>query len=173
LLVKQGVLVHIHPAADESRGAWASVESCDLAGDVKILNLQNLRFEGESKARAARCEIELSVSAAFTDGREQLTKRTIGQTVNISVSGLRARFRSTVPHGISVHVSIHLEADKIVDAVARVVRIVPGSESASGGYEVGLEFQRFIRGYNFLLEAMPVGTEALDEVNPGDEEWVA
>jgi len=170
-LVKNGVLLHVRSATEPTHSAWARLQSSELAGDVKLIHLSDLRFDGESKARAARCQIDLSLTAAFNDGRDQNTKRTIGQSINISMTGIRARFRSTVPQGISVHVAIHLAPDQIVEAIVRVVRIVSGSESASGGYEVGLEFQRFIRGYDFLLEALPQGTEV--PAAGEDQEWVA
>lgn len=158
LVMKTGMSVHLQPPNEEQHAAWASVEQVTLAGDVKLLDLKAVRYENECVARAARCQIDVCVSANFSD-RKKDTKRAVGHTVNLSITGIRARFRSVIPYGTNIHALLHLENDKIVEAVAKAVRIVQGSESASGGYEVGLEFLRFIRGYEHLARLAPVGQE--------------
>jgi hypothetical protein len=175
LAVKHGDLLHVK-CESTATTAWGSVDHLEYAGDVKLLTLGTVRYEGDTLPRATRCQIDLTVSANFSD-RDLNAKRTIGQTVNLSVSGIRARFRTTLPQGAQVHAIIHIDSERTIEAMARVVRIVEGTESAFGGYEVGLEFQRFIRGYEHLLGTAPEGTELPPE-HFGDfpedgEEWVA
>ena len=122
-----------------------------LAGDVKIVELVNTRSEKSCKIRSTRLPIEITLSANYND-RAKTTKRTMGQTIDVSLSGIRAKFRTAVPQDGTVIISLHIAEDKTVEAVAKVVRIVDGQRSASGGYEVGIEFQRFIRGYDYLIE---------------------
>lgn len=175
ILVKDGSLVHVSSLLQCDSAAWGSVERLELAGDVKLLSLSSLRFEGDFKVRAARCKVDLSLTVNFSkDGTN--AQKTIGQTVDLSLSGFRARFRSPVPQGSPVHVLIHLESGSVLEAVAKVVRIVQGTETNLGGYEVGLEFQRFIRGYDHLISTVPVGKDyppELSEYREIGEEWVA
>src|SRR2546423_2311643 len=158
ILVKPGSMVHIKSNDDAALAGWGSVEGLELAGDVKLLTLGFVRYEGESRVRAARCPIELAMSAKYDD-RDDLTQKIVGQTVNLSITGIRARFHTPAPQGVSLHMVLHLGEEKTVEAIAHVVRVVPGTETFDGGYEVGLEFQRFIRGYEHLIATAPSGRE--------------
>jgi len=154
LVLRHGSLIHLKSCGSPKVTAWGSVQHVGLAGDVKLVQVSSVRYEGQNNARAARCAIDLQISANYCD-RDQNGKKTFGQTINISVSGVLARFKTTLSEGISVQMVLHLGAEKEVEAIARVVRIVQGTESASGGYEVGLEFERFIRGYEHLIRMAP------------------
>lgn len=151
LVLRHGDLLHISSVSNKEATAWASVHQVTLAGDVKIVELANTRYERACKPRSTRLPVEISLSANYND-RAKNTKRTMGQTIDVSLSGIRAKFRTAVPHGGTVIIVLHLADDKTLEAVAKVVRIVEGQSSASGGYEVGIEFQRFIRGYDYLIE---------------------
>jgi PilZ domain len=153
LILKHGNLLHVRSLTNECCTAWASVENVALAGDVKIVSLGNIRFE-TMEVRAARCPIELSITANYSD-RQENSVRTQGQSIDLSVSGLRAKLERPLPLGSLVHVTLRLEEDKTLDAVAEVVRICDGSQTASGGFEVGLEFQRYFRGYEHLIQITP------------------
>jgi len=151
LVLRHGDLLYVKSTADDASTAWSSVQQVTLAGDVKIVHLSSTRDENSCKPRSTRLPIEIGISANYSD-RDKNTKRTMGQTIDLSISGIRARFRTAVPEGGAVLVVLHLNDDKTVEAIAKVVRIVENSRSASGGYEVGLEFQRFIRGYDYFIE---------------------
>jgi hypothetical protein len=161
ILVKSGSLLHLTSAHNSSISAWASVDQIQLAGDVKLVQLSLVRYDNEALPRAVRVPIEIGISASFSD-REANMKRTVGHTVNFSTTGIRARFRAAVPIGTTVHVLVLLSEDKVLEAVAKVARIIEGAETASGGFEVGLEFVRFIRGYDHLADVAPLQTEAPD-----------
>jgi hypothetical protein len=151
LVLRHGDLLYVKSVAEESVTAWSSVQQVTLAGDVKIVHLESTREDGNVKPRSTRLPIEISLTANYSD-RDKNTKKTVGQTIDLSLTGIRAKFRTAVPEGGAVLVVLHLGDDKTVEAMARVARIVDGERSASGGYEVGLEFQRFIRGYESLIE---------------------
>ncbi|HEY3781747.1 MAG TPA: PilZ domain-containing protein [Fimbriimonadaceae bacterium] len=149
LILKHGNMLHVRSLMDESRTAWASVENVSLAGDVKIVSLGNIRFEN-MEVRAARCPLELSLTANYSD-RQENTIHTRGQSIDLSVSGLRARLDTPLKLSSLVHITLRFGDEKTLDAVAKVVRICEGGETASGGFEVGLEFQRYFRGYEHLI----------------------
>jgi hypothetical protein len=155
LVLRNGDLLHISSLADGNRAAWSCVQQVTLAGDVKIVQLTNTRFERASKPRSTRLPVEITLSANYSD-REKNAKKTLGHTIDLSLSGVRAQLKSAVPEGSSVLLVMRLADQKTVEAMAKVARIVEDARSASGGYEVGLEFQRFIKGYEALVElAMP------------------
>jgi len=147
IAVRPGTMVHLQSHAIAENAGWGAVERLEYAGDVKLLTLNSVHYETESKERAARLPIEIWLSANFH--RDDIPQMTLGQSINLSLTGIRARFNKTVPEGTTIHTVLHLDEGKRVEAVARVVRIIPDSE----GCEVGMEFQRFIKGYEFLVEA--------------------
>ena len=151
LVLRHGDLLYVKSLSDKNTTAWSSVHQVTLAGDVKIVHLVSTRNESCCKPRASRLPVEITLSAKYND-REKNTKRTMGQTIDLSLSGIRAKFRTTVAEGSVVLLVLHIEDDKTVEALAKVARIVEDERSASGGYEVGLEFQRFLRGYDFFIE---------------------
>ena len=157
ILVKNGSLVHIKSHADASVTAWGSVERFEYAGDVKLITIGSVRYEGGTLTRAIRCPVQLWLSANYR--AEDLDNVTFGQTVDMSLTGIRAKFFTPIPQGTSLHMLLHLDEGKTVEAIARVARIISDGEAQEQGYEVGLEFQRFIRGYEFLIDTAPSGRE--------------
>ncbi len=151
IVVKPGGLVHVRSNTNSKVAAWGEVDRFEYAGDVKLLTLGLFRYEGNGHIRASRCQVDVSLAAHF-NGEDEAPKWTIGQAINLSLSGLLARFEARVPEGGTLHVIIHLSDEKVIDAIARVARV---SGSADGSFEIGLEFQRFVRGYAHLIEAVP------------------
>ena len=56
--------------------------------------------------------------------------------------------------GSLVHVQVYIKGEEPCVALGRVVRIVAGAEASAGGFEVGLNFVRFISGYELVASAV-------------------
>ena len=149
LILRHGSLVHLRSKTHPEVSAWSSVQRVSLAGEVKIVDLTSVRIEGDDRRRAARYPIELAVSTKMDGDGVQTTK---GFSIDLSVSGIKAWFDQPLPEQDSVYIALHLADEKNVEAYARITR---REEMNGADAVVALEFQSFIRGYEFLLELLP------------------
>lgn len=172
MFVSPGVLVLIRPAEGDQLVGWATVESVSNRAEFTHLTLSQLRWEDPTTQRAPRMPVDFRVIASYLDTSEpeKETKKTVGQAMNLSLTGVRIRFRSAVPMGTLVHVQLFVDVDKPSVAVGRVVRVVPGTEAASGGFDVGINFIRFLQHYDEVVqllrenEMLPQGAD--DDLQP-------
>lgn len=155
LLLKPGLVVHICPNSDRDDGGWALVESTQLAGDVKLVEVSNFTKDKTEIPRAARCSVQATLTAAAPGEASEL----IGQCVNLSLSGACAIFRTPLGLGSSINLHFKVEESGTIEAAAKVVRQRHNPEE--GHYEVGLEFHRFVRGYELLTQFAPCHLEAV------------
>jgi hypothetical protein len=156
MFVSPGVLVLIRPAEGNQLVGWATVESVSNRLEFTHLTLSQLRWEDPTTQRAPRMPVDFRVIASYLDTSEpeKETKKTVGQAMNLSLTGVRIRFRSAVPMGTLVHVQLFVDVDKPSVAVGRVVRVVPGTEAATGGFDVGINFIRFLQHYDDVVELL-------------------
>ncbi len=163
--LKPGALALLRAEGEETEVGWAAVDSVRTEDEGVLIRLSPPQWEESGETRARRSALRSYVVASFVDPAWPADpKRTIGMTVNISISGVRIRTRGPIPVGALAHLSIYLTDDAPVIALARVMRIVEGEQGQEGGYDVGLAFIRFLQGYRELLAAVTEDDERLDDV---------
>jgi hypothetical protein len=151
-VVEPGAVIDIRHELGGFTGA-ASLKDIEITKRFALFHMGDLVWHGKVP-RAHRHTHEFSVTADYYSESEDL-KRTIGQTLDLSASGSRVRLRSAVKKGTVARLVICIGEDKYVEALGRVARIVQGSESSGGGYEVGFHFERIIRGQDELMSMAP------------------
>ncbi len=168
-LVRPGILMNVRSSNCDFIG-WGLVETVQHQPDGFAIVLSIDRWEDVSQQRSVRVRVPLRVALAYqTDGASGETKRTIGSLIDASLTGMRIRMRSPLPKDASVHATIYLKSDSVIELLGKVTRIIAGSEASEGGFEVGVSFVRFQTGYNELVAlAWPHETEPPAEAKQPD-----
>lgn len=160
-LVMPGVLMIVRPSID-GLTAWATAESIKGTSDGVSLTLKITRWEDAEQPRANRMRMGYDVDLTYRTPMSNLgMKRTIGSTVDISMTGMRIKTRTPVANGSVAHVHLFISPERRVELLARVVRVVAGTEASSGGFEVGMVFIRFLKGYDDLVEIVWLAEEEM------------
>lgn len=141
----------------EERVGWARVIKADVSEDVLVL-VAGIRWEEGPRQRSARYpasfRIVLTYSEPGQNGAEKEVKRSLGQTINISDSGVRFHVRTPLKMHTIVKMEVFIDEANPFVALGRVVRIVEGAEGKTGGFEVGVEFLRKLGGEESLSELL-------------------
>lgn len=151
VFIRPGVLLILKAEDMDASVGWAAVDDVRVKEDGVVLKLTKPRWEDATKSRAPRVDLACRVIVSFVDPGIRETKRTVGQSINVSLTGVRIRVRSPLPQSALLHLQLFLNEDPCV-AIGQVARIVEGSEAASGGFEVGINFVRFLQGYEELTD---------------------
>jgi hypothetical protein len=152
-------------------GEWrarAIVASVEPTSAFAILHLDRLSADGKT-SRARRHEFALNVAADYRSDTDNV-KRTIGHTSNLSTTGVRVRLRTALKIGTAARLVIRVGTEGSIEVLARVVRIIPGSESSGGGYDVAFQFERVLTGYEYLCQVAPEGSTLPCAVAAEDED---
>ncbi len=167
----QGTLLFLRPARTEEVVGWGLAKDIKQDGQQARVFLQNPVWETPPERRARRVPGPYWAHVNYLCASEGHSKarKTVGQLINLSISGVRIRLRSSVKVGEPVLLKVYIGEDKSFEAIGRVVRVVPGAETATGGFEVGVCFVRILRGYPELLEAVGALGLAQEEGEAGEE----
>lgn len=145
LSLRQGDRLHLRSQTRPDKAAWARVDALTLAGDVKLVGVSDFHFENELVERAARFPIQVAAEAVPVSRPQQVAN---GKTINLSITGALIELPEQVATNENLQIRMVLGERKVVEAIARVARTM----EAEGRYQIGLEFQRFIRGFDHLAE---------------------
>jgi hypothetical protein len=146
--IRPGVLLTLKSNVPESSAGFAAVEEVTPKGEGALLRLTKVRWQNTNMARAQRVDMDCRAIVSYVEGPGKETKRTVGQAINLSLTGVRIRLRTPLPANATVHIQVFLPGDQPFSAVAKVARIVEGTEAGDRGYELGLSFIRFMHGYD-------------------------
>jgi hypothetical protein len=154
-----GALLFLRPANKEDIVGWGLAKDFRHDGHQARVFIQSPVWETPPERRARRVPgpYWAHVSYLSSSGGHHGARKTVGQLINLSISGVRVRLRNSVKVGEPVMLKVYIGEDRSFEAIGRVVRVVPGAETSSGGFDVGVCFVRILRGYPELLEA--VGAE--------------
>lgn len=143
---------------EEERVGWARVVKADVSPEDVVVLVAGIRWEEGLRQRSARYpasfRIVLTYSEPGQSGGEKEVKRSLGQTINISDSGVRFRVRTPLRMHTIVKMEVFIDDSDPFVALGRVVRIVEGAEGKTGGFEVGVEFLRKLGGEESLNELL-------------------
>jgi hypothetical protein len=127
------------------------------------------------KPRAARHPKCLRVAVDYLTANG--LKRTMGETTDLSKSGVRIRVRNSIGIGTVAHLVMRVGTEGVVECLARVRRIVSGSEGRGGGYDVAFSFERFLEGqalfYRLIGEDEPAPPIHIEEAPAEQGDWFA
>jgi hypothetical protein len=169
-VLKPGVSVSIRQKESSEPVGWGEVSDSSVEGEGMKIRIGNIRWEDASIRRAMRFPVEVRIGADILDEAGDHLRRTIGYSMNISLTGLRARFRTPLVEGSTVHLTVHFGSSEPLRALAKVTRGVRGTETEAGGsYEVGIEFARIISGFGDFAKAFSAENdeeEAAPESDP-------
>lgn len=144
-------------ADGDERVGWARVVRSDI-GDTVVVVLGSIRWEMSLHQRSARHDsshrIVLTYAEPGLNPGDKDTRRSLGQTINVSETGVRFRVRTPLRIHTIVKMEIFINEDEPFVALGRVVRIVEGAEGKSGGFEVGAEFLRKLGGEESLFDLL-------------------
>lgn len=165
----QGALLFLRPSKTENIVGWGLAKDVKGDGHQAKVFVQNPIWETPPERRARRVPGTYWAHVSYLCPGEgpSRARKTVGQLINLSISGVRIRLRSSIRIGEPVMLRVYIGEDRNFEAVGRVVRVVPGAETSSGGFEVGICFVRILRGYHELLEA--VGASVSYEVEEPTE----
>ena len=142
---------------DDDRVGWARVVRADIGDDVQVV-LGSIRWETNMQQRSARYPSRhrsvLTYSEHGLNPGDKETKRSLGETINVSETGVRFRVRTPLRVHTIVKMELFIDEVEPFVALGRVVRIVEGAEGKSGGFEVGVEFLRKLGGEESLYDLL-------------------
>lgn len=101
-------------------------------------------------------------------------RKTVGETTDISHTGVRVKLRNSMMIGTVAHLVIRLGATDELEALARVRRIVEGPHTRYGGYDVAFGFERLLKGNDKLFAILGENQDSSGEETEGaPKEWFA
>ena len=129
-------------------------------GECPLLNLTGLSWVG-ARPRAER------IARAYQVGVECIgtsdPRRTVGQTINLSATGVRVRLRNTIEIGVLAKLVIHVGGSAPLEVFGCARRIID-SETTDRGYDVAFSFERWVQGKRGLYDVLGL---PLDHTTPG------
>jgi len=116
---------------------------------IPVLVLSEITWHGQCP-RAPRVACSFRVTVDYVVGKE--LKRTVGETADLSASGVRVRVRAPMSLGTPAMLMIHINDAQAITGLSRVRRIAKAADHDDRGYDVAFAIERWVKGENLLSE---------------------